>query len=479
MLIDASGDEFWSPMSKSLGDKRREIREEHQQKIYDLFQSREQGKHVKIFDTTDFMYRRVQVERPLKLNFCNSSERIERLKGTKAFVNLATSKKKDPEAKAKEEAEGKALQQSILNALQSIPSDLVKDRDVFEGILDRSFSSHGLSVKAPIKKAIFNALGERDESAEICRNRNGQPEPDSELRDHENIPFNESISEYMKREVLPHVPDAWVDDSYTDHKDGKVGRVGTEISFTRYFYVYKPPRKLSKIEDELSDLQAQITQILEYNNQAVTKGLDPNVPMKDSGIPWLGKIPTNWDTIPLKYFISLKSGDSISSENIRGAGNYKVYGGNGLRGYTNDFTHQGEHVLIGRQGALCGNVNYAKGKFWATEHAIVATPTKKLNTTWLGEMIRSMNLNQYSESAAQPGLSVAKIINLRTAFPPPEEQNKICDFLDSNCAKLDNLMEKASKCIELLKEYKTSLISSAVTGKIDVRNYKSGEPINN
>ena len=70
----------------------------------------------------------------------------------------------------------------------------------------------------------------------------------------------------MKREVLPHVPDAWVDESFTDHKDGKVGRVGTEISFTRYFYVYKPPRKLSAIEDELSDLQAQITQILEYNN---------------------------------------------------------------------------------------------------------------------------------------------------------------------------------------------------------------------
>ena len=265
MLIDASGDEFWSPMSKSLGDKRREIREEHQQKIYDLFQSREQGKHVKIFDTTDFMYRRVQVERPLKLNFCNSSERLERLKEAKAFVNLATSKKKDPEAKAKEEAEGKALQLSILNALQSVPSDLVKDRDVFEGILEGSFSSHGLSVKAPIKKAIFNALGERDESAEICRNKNGQPEPDSELRDHENIPFNESISEYMKREVLPHVPDAWVDESFTDHKDGKVGRVGTEISFTRYFYVYKPPRKLSAIEDDLKNLQSEIMHSIEAN----------------------------------------------------------------------------------------------------------------------------------------------------------------------------------------------------------------------
>jgi type I restriction enzyme M protein len=262
MLIDASGDEFWSPMNKNLGDKRREIREEHQQKIFELFEARNAGANVKIFNTTDFMYRKIQVESPLRLNFCNSSERLERLKEAKAFVNLATSKKKDPEAKAKEEEEGKAFQQSILNALQSIPSDLVKDRDVFEGILDASFSSHGVSVKAPIKKAIFNALGERDESAEICRNKNGEPEPDTELRDHENIPFNESISDYMQREVLPHVPDAWVDQKYTDNKDGGVGRVGTEISFTRYFYSYKPPRKLSVIEEELVELQNEIRTLL-------------------------------------------------------------------------------------------------------------------------------------------------------------------------------------------------------------------------
>ena len=90
-------------------------------------------------------------------------------------------------------------------------------------------------------------------------------------------------------------------------------------------------------------------------------------------------------------------------------GDFPVYGGNGLRGYTTSFTHEGHYVLIGRQGALCGNINYAKGKFWASEHAVVASMIGKIDTYWLGELLRDMNLNQYSNAAAQPGLAVDRI----------------------------------------------------------------------
>ncbi len=97
--------------------------------------------------------------------------------------------------------------------------------------------------------------------------------------------------------------------------------------------------------------------------EAVTRGLNPNAPMKDSGLPWLGEIPAHWEVIKLKYLARFKSGDSITSNEIDESGDYPVFGGNGLRGYTRAYTHEGHHVLVGRQGALCGNVNYAIGKF--------------------------------------------------------------------------------------------------------------------
>ncbi len=108
----------------------------------------------------------------------------------------------------------------------------------------------------------------------------------------------------------------------------------------------------------------------------------------------------------MKYVADLRSGNNLTSEQIKQDGDYRVYGGNGLRGYYNDFTHDGGFVLIGRQGALCGNIHYAKNKFWATDHAVVVTRLGDYELTWLGELLRVMNLNQYSVAAAQPGLSV-------------------------------------------------------------------------
>ena len=112
----------------------------------------------------------------------------------------------------------------------------------------------------------------------------------------------------------------------------------------------------------------------------------------------------------------MQSGESITAEGIQESGEYPVFGGNGLRGYTSAFTHDGHFVLVGRQGVLCGNINYGCGKFWASEHAVVASPVKQVETVWLGEMMRAMNLNQYSVAAAQPGLSVDLVS--RIATPP-------------------------------------------------------------
>ncbi|QDF95048.1 hypothetical protein CJ010_00025 [Azoarcus sp. DD4] len=184
---------------------------------------------------------------------------------------------------------------------------------------------------------------------------------------------------------------------------------------------------------------------------------------KDSGLDWLPTVPSHWDVCALKRVTSLKSGDSITSEQITEAGDYAVYGGNGLRGFTSSFTHEGRFALVGRQGALCGNVNYSQGKFWASEHAVVATPIKPAETTWLGELMRAMNLNQYSVSAAQPGLSVELISNIGVPYPPLAEQTAIAAFLDRETAKIDALITEQEKLIALLAEKRHATISHAVT----------------
>lgn len=228
--------------------------------------------------------------------------------------------------------------------------------------------------------------------------------------------------------------------------------------------------------DNLIEKQQQLIELLKEKRQAVishavTKGLNPDVPMKDSGVEWLGEVPKHWHICKLKWFANLKSGDFITSNSIEPEGNYPVYGGNGLRGYYSYFTHNGEYVLIGRQGALCGNINYAIGKFWASEHAVVVTPNETAVTIWLGELLRIMNLNQYSVSAAQPGLAVERITDLYIPIPPYQEQVNIGTYISKYISLDKNLIEHSTDNIELLKERRTALISAAVTGKIDLRNW--------
>jgi type I restriction enzyme, S subunit len=184
---------------------------------------------------------------------------------------------------------------------------------------------------------------------------------------------------------------------------------------------------------------------------------------KDSGVEWLGEVPEHWEICALKRIINMQSGESITAEDIAENGTYPVFGGNGLRGFTGAYTHDGHFVLIGRQGALCGNINYGQGKFWASEHAVVATPVAPTNTVWLGEMLRAMNLNQYAVSAAQPGLSVDQISRLSTAVPSLPEQIQIANFLDVETAKIDALIAEQQRLIELLTEKRQAVISHAVT----------------
>ena len=235
----------------------------------------------RIFDNREFGFLKVTVERPLRLNFEATAERIARLDEQSTFINLAVSKKRnDDRAAAAEERAGQELQDTIRTLLATLASKgRYMDREAFESDLEKAAKRANIKLPAPIKKAIFAALGERDPKAEICRDSKGNAEPDSELRDTENIPLpagtvlplplaygqdapndelnaamKPAIDAYIAAEVLPHVPDAWVDYAKT--------KIGYEIPINRHFYVYKPPRPLTEIEGDILALEGEIAGLL-------------------------------------------------------------------------------------------------------------------------------------------------------------------------------------------------------------------------
>ena len=229
----------------------------------------------------------------------------------------------------------------------------------------------------------------------------------------------------------------------------------------------------AKIDEIIAQAKASIEDYKQWKAsiiyEAVTKGLDPNVELKESGVPWIGKMPVNWTISALKNLCTMQAGKNLTSEQISTSGQYPVYGGNGQRGYYSAYNADGHFLLIGRQGALCGNVHDVSGKFWATEHAVVTSATKVTNICYLYYLLIAMNLNQYaSNSAAQPGLSVGNILNLKALLPPINEQARISKFLDDFCSKIDVILTEKQSLIDDLESYKKSLIYEVVTGKRQV-----------
>ena len=212
----------------------------------------------KVFDTADFGFHKITVERPLRLNFQPTLERIARLETERGFVKLATSNKKNEKARLAEIAEGKQRQAAIRKLLADFAAQhgdtVYKDRRAFLTDLREADRAGNVRLTAADVRVMLAALGERDETAEICHDRHGNPEPDPELRDTESIPLKESIQDYFEREVLPHVPDAWIDESKT--------KVGYEIPLNRHFYQYEPPRPLDVIEADIKTLERDITELL-------------------------------------------------------------------------------------------------------------------------------------------------------------------------------------------------------------------------
>jgi type I restriction enzyme M protein len=245
--------DFYKPMRKSLGNKRKEITKGQIKEIRKIYAEFSEGEYCRIFDNEDFGFRKITVERPLKLKFQVTSEKIEELKNQSQFVNLAVSKKKKEELKEQEEAEGRKQQDKLIDMLQSFSSDeIFMSRDKFLKALKKKIKEYDLDfVKGALLKAVLQTIGERDEDAEVCKDSKGNIEADTSQRDTETIPLKDSIEVYFQREVVPHVPDAWMDESSFD-------KIGYEIPFTRHFYKYEELRSFEEIMSEVKALEEEI-----------------------------------------------------------------------------------------------------------------------------------------------------------------------------------------------------------------------------
>ena len=235
-------------------------------------------------------------------------------------------------------------------------------------------------------------------------------------------------------------------------------------------------QKTAEIDGLIADKE-KLIELLQEKRQAiitetVTKGLNPNVKMKDSGIEWIGEIPEHWNTSSLRWYVSIKSGDFISQEDIDVEGKIPVIGGNGLMSYTNKTNCNYKTIAIGRVGALCGNVHLIRRPSWITDNALFITNlSNKLYIEYLFYVLKALDLNQYANKTAQPLISGSLVKSRIIPIPPIVEQAAIADFLDQKTAEIDDLITEIKLQIQKLKEYRQSLISEAVTGKIDVRDY--------
>ena len=231
--------------------------------------------------------------------------------------------------------------------------------------------------------------------------------------------------------------------------------------------------KCSQIDSTVTKLEAIIERLKKYRfsiiTEAVTKGLNSNVDMKDTGIDQLGLIPSSWNVSEIRFVCDMQAGNSLSSEVIQENGTYPVYGGNGIRGYYDDYNVSDKVILVGRQGALCGNVHLINEHIWATEHAVITKAKNNIEIDYLYFALLAANLNQYvSSTAAQPGLAVSTIKKVKIAVPSKEEQITIADYITSRVSKIDEQVKLLDLEVLKLSEYKKSLIYEVVTGKKEV-----------
>ena len=231
--------------------------------------------------------------------------------------------------------------------------------------------------------------------------------------------------------------------------------------------------------DRLIAQQQRLIELLKEKRQAVishavTKGLNPNAPMKDSGVEWLGQVPKHWKVGSLRWYLRVSSGEYLSNQHFdlepSESAIYPVIGGNGVMGYTSH-KNQATPLVVGRVGALCGNVHLVDGECWVTDNALLIGLSSKISVNFAAHYLKSLNLNKLANQNTQPLITGTMIKDQNIALPSLHEQSEIVEFVTQEEQKLNLLVAKAEQAIVLMQERRTALIAAAVTGKIDLRGW--------
>ena len=510
-LID--GRRFFVKMRKSLGKKRNELSPEQINDLTHIHGNFEDGEtHTiidedpvthdsctrsrvvsKVFANEDFGYRKITVERPLRLNFAATGERVARMESQRAFQNLVKSRMRAGPARDAEVAEGQARQETIRSLLWSLADqmggEVVRDRETFGEVLRGAEAAAGMRLKAPERKAVLGALGERDPEAEVCRDRRGNPEPDTKLRDDtETVPFSEAIDTYMEREVLRYIPDAWVDENKT--------KIGYEIPLNHYFHVYDPPRLIEAIETDLQALEAScsalITRIVPrclLPDATHAADLTPSSCFKPSDVEWLGEIPEHWKVKRLKLVASINDDRLSKNEDpLRPIAYVDIGSVDSIIGITEMEEMVFEDAPTrARRLVRDGDTIVSTVRTYLRAITPVSAPLPEMVVSTGFAVIRphmmdpgfaSWVLREHgiveeivarSTGVNYPAINSSRIGDLPVPLPPFDEQKAIADYLDEETERIDALVEKQQLLIERLQEYRTALIKAAVTGMIDVR----------
>ncbi|MEI7835677.1 MAG: restriction endonuclease subunit S [Planctomycetota bacterium] len=208
-------------------------------------------------------------------------------------------------------------------------------------------------------------------------------------------------------------------------------------------------------------------------NRAVTRGLHSDVSLKPSGIDWLGDVPKHWDVAPLRWYVRIGSGEFLSGDLIRSEIScthpHPVVGGNGVMGYTSAWNTDGTSLVIGRVGALCGNVHIIEGQSWITDNALRLARVRRFRLDYLALQLAAMNLNRLANASAQPLITGAMVKSQAAVLPPESEQVKIVEFVREATVALQTERNRAGREVALIREYRTRLVADVVTGKLDVR----------
>lgn len=238
-------------------------------------------------------------------------------------------------------------------------------------------------------------------------------------------------------------------------------------------------RKVSQIDATIAEKEQMLEDLKNYRSaiisEAVTKGLDRNVEIRDSGIDKFPMIRSNWNTSKLKYIASIRSGSALPINNIKKDALYEVYGGNGCMGRADEYNTESPAIIIGRVGALCGNVHLIKTKKWVTDNALILNIKRDVTYEYLYYYLTAYDLNTLNSSNAQPLITGTKVLDVVTPMPSLNEQIMIANYLDDKASMIDETIDQITVQIVELKSYKSTLITEAVTGKIDLREWKPKE----